>query len=34
MAHLQGKKELPEIPETAEAEAAAKATAPAGKDER
>ncbi len=34
MAHMQGKKELPEMPETAEGEAAAKATASAGKDNR
>ncbi len=34
MAHLPGKKELPEIGETAEGEAAAKATAPAGTDKR
>jgi NADH-quinone oxidoreductase subunit B len=34
MAHLQGKKELPEIPETAEAEAAAKAKALAGEGRR
>src|ERR1700687_4231009 len=34
MAHLKGKKELPEMAETAEGEAATKATAPVGKDKR